>query len=57
MPTAQFDQFEKLDKPVMKASSTDDAYKLWDSLSSERDQYVDGVDAELIRAVKDDAAL
>ena len=56
MATPQFDQFENLDKPIMKASRRGDAYKLWDSLSSERDQYVDGVDAELIRAVKADSA-
>jgi hypothetical protein len=31
MPTAQFDQFENLDKPVMKPGRIGDAYKLWDS--------------------------
>jgi hypothetical protein len=52
MPTAQFDQFENLDKPLMKAEYSKDAYALWDSLSNERDRYVDGVDAELTQAIQ-----
>jgi hypothetical protein len=56
MPTAQFDLFENLDKPIMKPGRMDDAYKLWNSLSSERDQYLAGVDAELIQTVKADGA-
>jgi hypothetical protein len=37
MPTAQFDQFANLDKPVMKVGRKDEAYRLWDQLSTERD--------------------
>jgi hypothetical protein len=48
MPVAQFNQFEKLDKPIMQAGGEADAYKLWHQLSDERNRYLDGVDAELI---------
>jgi hypothetical protein len=49
MPVAQFNQFEKLEKPIMGARSTEDAArKLWDELSDERDHYLDDVDADLI---------
>jgi hypothetical protein len=52
MPVAQFNQFEKLDKPIMQAGGEADAYKLWDQLSNERDRYLDGVEAELIGRAK-----
>jgi hypothetical protein len=52
MPVAQFNQFEKLDKPIMQASGEAAACKLWDQLSDERNRYLDGVDAELIGLVK-----
>ena len=48
MPVAQFNQFEKLDKPIIQAGGEADAYKLWHQLSDERNNYLDGVDAELI---------
>ena len=49
MPVTQFNQFEKLEKPIMGARSTEDAArKLWDELSDERDHYLDDVDADLI---------
>jgi hypothetical protein len=48
MPVAQFNPFEKLDKPIMQAGGDAAAYKLWHQLSDERNRYLDGVDAELI---------
>jgi hypothetical protein len=48
MPVAQFNVFEKLDKPIMPAGGEDDAYKVWHQLGDERNSYLDGVDAELI---------
>jgi hypothetical protein len=47
VPIAQFDQFEKLDQPVMKVGSEDEAHDLWASLSKERDHYFDDLDTEL----------
>jgi hypothetical protein len=52
MPVAQFNPFEKLDKPIMQVGGEHDAYKLWRQLSDERDHYLDGVDVELIQRVK-----
>lgn len=43
MPTAQFDQFENLDKPVLAHTAFDQAHSLWSSLSAERDGYLEGV--------------
>jgi hypothetical protein len=48
MPVAQFNPFERLDKPIMRAGGEADAYKLWHQLSDEQDGYLDGVDSELI---------
>jgi hypothetical protein len=48
MPVAQFNPFEKLDKPVMRANGQENAYKLWHSLSDTANRYVDGVEDELI---------
>jgi hypothetical protein len=56
MPTAQFDVLESLDKPAMQPDRKDDAYSLWDRLSTERDRYLDGVDTELTSAAKADGA-
>jgi hypothetical protein len=56
MPVAQFNQFEKLDKPIMQAGGEADAYKLWHQLSDERNRYPDGVDAELIGRARSRAA-
>jgi len=52
MPVAQFNQFEKLDKPIMQAGGEADAHKLWHQLSDERNRYLDGVGAELIGGAK-----
>jgi hypothetical protein len=48
MPVAQFNQFDKLDNPIMPVGGDADAYRLWDQLSDERNRYLDGVDANLI---------
>ncbi len=48
MPVAQFNPFEKLDKPIMQVGGEAAAYTLWHQLSDERNRYLDGVDAELI---------
>lgn len=48
MPVAQFNQFEKLDRPIMIAGGQKKAYALWHQLSDERDHYLDDVEAELI---------
>jgi hypothetical protein len=48
MPVAQFNLFEKLDKPIMQAGGEAAAYKLWHQLSDERNSYLDGVDTALI---------
>jgi len=52
MPTAQFDQFENLERPMLRADSKDKARQLWERLSDERDRFLDGVDVELIGAAK-----
>jgi hypothetical protein len=48
MPVAQFNPFEGLEVPVMALSQQDSAQQLWDSLSSERDAYLENVQDELI---------
>jgi hypothetical protein len=48
MPTAQFNQFERLDKPIMQAGSEEEAQTLWDRLTDERDRYLEEVDDALI---------
>jgi hypothetical protein len=48
MPVAQFNQFEKLDKPIIQEGGAAAAYKLWHQLSDERNRYLEGVDSELI---------
>jgi hypothetical protein len=52
MPVAQFNPFERLDKPIMDAGSADDAFKLWQRLGDERNSYLEGVDDELIGRAK-----
>lgn len=47
MPVAQFDQFEKLDRPVMPAGSEDELARLWRTTSAERDSWLEGVGEEL----------
>ncbi len=48
MPTAPFDQFEKLDKPIMDAGGKDAANRRWHQLSAEWDHCLDDVEADLI---------
>jgi hypothetical protein len=55
MPVAQFNQFEKLDMPIMHVGGEADAYRLWHQLSDERNRYLDGVDSELIGRAKSGA--
>jgi hypothetical protein len=50
MATAQYDQFEKLEIPIMSAEQKERAFELWHELSDERDSYLDGVDEDLIGA-------
>jgi len=52
MPVAQFNPFEKLDTPVMRAGAETEAYRLWDQLSDERNRYLEDVDVELIGRAK-----
>jgi hypothetical protein len=52
MPVAQFNPFEKLDKPILQAGGEAAAYKLWRELSDERNRYLDGVDEELLHCAK-----
>src|SRR5258708_30306876 len=48
MPTAQFDVLEKLDQPVMQPDTENDVRASWDALSTECDQYLDGVGEQLV---------
>ena len=52
MPTAQFNQFEKLDKPIMQIGGEAAAHEFWRQLSKERNSYLDGVESELIEPAK-----
>jgi hypothetical protein len=52
MPVAQFDQFAKLDQPIMRQGGGDEAQRLWDQLSAERDRYLHGVDIDLLGAAR-----
>lgn len=44
VPIAQFDQFDKLDGPVMIAGNETEPDKIWKTLSDERNQYLDPLD-------------
>jgi hypothetical protein len=46
MPVPQFNQFEKLDKPIMQAGGEGGADEIWQQLSDERNRDLNGVDAE-----------
>ena len=49
MPSGMpFDQFEKLDKPVMRAGDERAARDRWDQLSADWDRCLDGVEDELV---------
>jgi hypothetical protein len=56
MPTAQFDPFEHLDKPLITPERNESTFGLWDQLGKERDQYVDDVETELTGALRADNA-
>jgi len=57
MPVAQFNQFEKLDRPIMQVGGEAAAYELWHQLSDDRNRYLDGVDLELIGQPKREAPI
>jgi len=48
MPVAQFNQFEKLDKPIMQRGGEAAAYRRWHELSAEFNRCLDGVADELV---------
>ncbi len=52
MPVAQYNPFEKLDKPIMQTGGEGAAYGLWHQLGDERNTYLDGVGDELIKPEK-----
>jgi hypothetical protein len=52
MPVGQFYLFEGLDRPVMRPDQLDAAETLWSSLEDERNQYLGGVEDELIQQRK-----
>ena len=54
MPVAQFNPFERLDTPIMRAGAEIDAYRLWHQLSGERNGYLEDVDVELMGHAKSD---
>ena len=56
MPVAQFNPFDKLDKPAMADGAEPAAYELWHRLSDERNHYLDDVQGELTAAAGTGAA-
>jgi len=52
MPTAQFNQLENLDKPVMRADQETQAREMWGGLSAECDRFVEGVGEELLSTLR-----
>ncbi|MCU1302668.1 MAG: hypothetical protein JWQ87_2952, partial [Candidatus Sulfotelmatobacter sp.] len=49
MPTAQFDQFEGLDRPA--TTNDEPGRRLWDGLTNDRDEWVNTVREDLIKAL------
>ena len=49
MPTAQFNPFADLDKPIMQPNGESDAYARWDRLTAEQNSYLANVNEDLIR--------
>jgi hypothetical protein len=49
MPTPQYGIFEHLDRPVLAREQVEEAGKFWDTLSGERDGYLEGVLDELMK--------
>jgi hypothetical protein len=52
MPTAQFDQFEHLDRPVVQQNQLEGLHQLWDQLTDERDQFLEDVREDLLAPEK-----
>jgi hypothetical protein len=50
MPTAQFNQFQHLDRPVLQPDQLQGLHDLWDRLTNERDQFLEGVREDLLAA-------
>jgi hypothetical protein len=50
MATAQFNQFENLDKPITNTGRLINAQQMWDRLSAERDAFAEGLTEELLKA-------
>jgi hypothetical protein len=48
MPTAQFNQFEHLDRPVLQPDQLEGLHDLWDRLTDERDQFLEGAGEDLL---------
>jgi hypothetical protein len=48
MPVAQFNPFERLDRPIMATGGAGEAQKLWHQPGDERNHHLDGVGEELI---------
>jgi hypothetical protein len=48
MPVAQFDQFEKLDQPVMRSGGEAEASEFWNKLSDEQNSYLDDLVTDLV---------
>ena len=48
MPAPDIDQFEKLDKPIMRAGDEKAGHDRWDRYSAEWDRCLDGVEDELV---------
>ena len=49
MPSAPFDQFQRLDRSIMREDDVEAARDFWDRLSAEWDRCVDGVEDELAK--------
>jgi hypothetical protein len=56
MPTAQFNQFEKLDKPMMREHGGQSGHERWHNLSTVWDRCLDGVEGDLVGQPRLDGA-
>jgi hypothetical protein len=56
MPTAQFNQFEHLERPVLQPVQLESLHDLWDRLTHERDQFLENVREELLLPGKNGAS-
>jgi hypothetical protein len=48
MPVAQYNQFEKLDRPIMQSGGENAAYVRWHELAADWDRCLDSVEDELV---------